>query len=554
MNEAREVIIETVKARETLSDEIERYQTTFGVRTLEMAHRFRMIEENLHNANKPHLFFQLIKGFFEVISSDDPSMFHYDIAKKVLKGNKEQLLEDEHAVDLLARELVKACNEINRRLTLAPEIKKLIDSTEQKIREELGDSSSFRIAEFPDSDELFENQFFIGNISVWDKAFLDFVATCGKTGKKEAKELAQKFRKKTHQWDVAFWFRSPDLRERIHFFHSHAFLGLAAILWDFSVEKKVQFASQNVPALTTNIHIEIGKLLSPRTKFIESEKQLQIINGEEALATFNIPTIPVKLFPSVLKGVPKLNSVYGHRLFRYEVQEPFKRMIRGEADFRVLKFEGGKSQLAEILGFKGKKAVTVIGELLCAQAYLNFTHNSLSGNLIQLSKCLSPITQREEGLLITVGTMLLPYHTFKASENGENGLLIPFLLKDPPLIGSTRYNGFLYSLQMDVMAEFSRCSIDLYKSNCIKISKDRWKELCHKNNIPPSLGDQVHDRWLNDGNDGPRFLKKVDIEHYTLGAEYAKELGFLKEQGKIRAEASVRGKQSQSRKSRFFKK
>ena len=143
--------------------------------------------------------------------------------------------------------------------------------------------------------------------------------------------------------------------------------------------------------------------------------------------------------------------------------------------------------------------------------------------------------------------MLLPYHTFEAYENGECGLLIP-LLKDPPLIGANRYHANLYCLQMDVIAEFSKYSKELYTSGYIKISKDRWNELCSKNAIPLQLAWQIHDRWTSDGDDGAKFLEAAGRDQFTLARAYVKELAFLKEQGKIRIQASAAGKTSHERK------
>lgn len=158
----------------------------------------------------------------------------------------------------------------------------------------------------------------------------------------------------------------PYLISEIHYFHSPAFLGLAAVLWEDIVEKRVLFAHKNVSSLTTNVHIPLRKVLSPKTELLVSEqhKQYQLINGTELAAMIEVPAVPAHLLHLVLRGAPKLHSLYGHRIFRYEVQEPFRKMVAGDSDYRVIKLESGQSELAEILGFKGKKAITLVGEIL----------------------------------------------------------------------------------------------------------------------------------------------------------------------------------------------
>ena len=143
--------------------------------------------------------------------------------------------------------------------------------------------------------------------------------------------------------------------------------------------------------------------------------------------------------------------------------------------------------------------------------------------------------------------MLLPYQTFEAYKRGDSGLLIP-VSQDPPLLGAHLFHAKLYSLQMEVLSEFSKQSIQLYQSGSITIFKSKWNDLCRNNAILGTFAEQVLDRWTNDGNDRPKFLEALDSEHYTLGAAYSKELIFLKEQGFRRLNACIAGKISSTSK------
>ncbi len=531
-NDAQEVIIENFKPTQEFSSLTASYASTFGQQTLQMAYSLRLIEQHLHEAAHPHVQHQLIQAFLETVSTRDPLAFHFDIARHTLSTIDPSALNNDQAIDLLAREFLKACHTLLKLIKLPPCIADYIQSCETISQELTGHTSCIRIAIFPNANPTFEEQFFSDGLSLWDAAFCTLLKSFGVRGRKEAPKLAK--RRKT-QKDLSFWFCTPNISEKTQFYHSKAFLGIAAILWEDGVKGRIHFQEHQVAALSTNVHSHAMKMLHPSTCINQEDKTVQLIVDSEVFALVDIPIVPANLFPAVLKGLPKLNSVYGHRLFRYEVQEPFRKKNSGDADYRVIKLDGGKSELAEILGFKGKKAGTVLGEILYAQAFLEFKHKDSSGNMIQLTRYISPTTKREEGLLITVGTMLLPYRIFE-----EGGLLIP-LLKEPPLIGPNQYQAALYSLQMDVMAEMSKYSIDLFTQGAIHISPDRWNALCTKNEIPQLFGQQVLSRWIQDGDDEGKFLKIVEKDHYTLGYEYRKELAFLIEQGKRRKQASIAG-------------
>lgn len=214
------------------------------------------------------------------------------------------------------------------------------------------------------------------------------------------------------------------------------------------------------------------------------------------------------------------------------------------SDHRILKRDRGATDFAESLGLNGKQHITNIKEIIHAMAYVEFLGSQLSGNLIQLSKYKSPITGRQdEGYLINIGTSLLPYQAFEAYKNGECGLLIP-LLKDPPLVGSSRSHAGQYLIQMNIMGEFSRQSIELFNDGVIQITQEQWAEFAQSCGLTDDVLAKLQDRWTQDGDNGAKFLHKVDDDFYTLGPEYEKELDFLKKQGELRINQSNRGKAS----------
>lgn len=462
------------------------------------------IELRLMKPIQPLDFFDQLKNFLETNNTQDPNLFHYEIARKTLSVLDPRFLANENAIDRLARDLLNHCRQLKEKLI---------------------------------------QFYFLEELYLWDHIYLKLLSDVGKTGKNEAKQLIPKLKRLNGELSFAFWFL---IQNETQSFHSPAFHILAAVLWKDRIKKWIAFEAANVPALTTGSYHPLRKLLSAQMYAETTPQQVQIIHEENLIGKIDIPTVPAQLMPQIFRGVSKLNSVYGHRVFRFEVQEPFRQMIAGNTDYRVIKLDGGFTELAQRLNLKGKKAITILKEILYAQAHLEFCCQNFSGNFIQLTKYISPHIRKEIGLLITVGTLLLPYQTFADSQKGQSGLLIP-LVQEPPLVGSNQYHAAQYTFQMDIMAELSKNSVELAQQGCIHISSERWQDLSDQAGLNPSISRLIHDRWTQDGDDAPMFLQQVAKNHYTLGKSYDKELQFLKNQGKIRIKRSFAGKKSASK-------
>lgn len=124
--------------------------------------------------------------------------------------------------------------------------------------------------------------------------------------------------------------------------------------------------------------------------------------------------------------------------------------------------------------------------------------------------------------------------------------MIP-LLEDPPLVSSSYSHAGQYLLQMKAMAEFSKQSVGLAQNGAVQITENTWNELAEQCCLPKEVLRKVLDRWTQDGDDGAKFLERVDGDFYTLGQSHQKALEFLKRQGEIRIEQSNRGKASASK-------
>jgi hypothetical protein len=503
-------------------------------------------EVRFESPRELYIIFQIIHGFINSLATEDPNKVHRDIVRESLKRINNSLINDAHAVDMLARELVRACKLLKMRLKIPPCIQELIRTMPVGVFEkESGRTPLSLIARtdtFSESDAIFT----ANSMFIWDKELLETIKSIGPKSKLNSKVYVEPFKErytlftKGERDPLKFWFNTDNATPEQPIRAGHALTLLVNALYLDIIEKNLIFRDKNIPAITTRVWGPLGNIFSPNrtVKKSEEDKAIQIYTQETLVGQVSIPTISEKILNSVLNGVHKLNTVTGHRLVRYLPQKTFERMINNDSDYRVLKFKRGATEIAEELGISSNKAITNIKEIIHAMAFFHFSGPTLSGNLIQLTKHTSPTTHRAEAYVITVGTPLLPYRCFE-----DGGLLIP-ILKDPPLVHSNQYHANQYMMQNKVIEEFSRQSVLLATEGIIEINEERWYELGRECDLTAEIARKVHDRWIQDGTDGPKFLELIEPGFYTLGTEHSKVCEFLKDQGKLRKRQSEKGKKA----------
>lgn len=528
--------ITTYKPSKEFINSTKEYSKFIGQEAVNMAYHLSIIENYLEpEIIKPHLFIQIVKNFLSAISSQYLNKFHLEIAEKVLITSQVNYNND--AVTLLAKSLCDELNKLEKKLTF-PEMlinhKKLCENEINK------DTTSFvfEFIECPDSLEEFESQFFEKGLSIWDSKYLKLLRSLGDEGKKRAEEFKKALK---GNWRKSLWFVKSKPEENIFFYQSPALLFLGCALWEDVIKRSWHFKEKQVPALTTSVQAPVFQMLTPKNEIIEKETDIQIFNGGSLLGFVPISTIQQGIISTITNGIYKLNTVAGHRIVRFLVHSVFGKIISNDGDHRVLKFDRGASDMAEMLGLSGHKAVTNIKEIIHAMAFFYFQDPVIDGNLIQLKKYKSPITGRkDEGYFITVGTSLIPYRTFEAYHNGECGLLIP-LLRDPPLVNPNQYHSGQFLFQMNLMGEFSDKSVKFFEDGVVEISHKKMEEFAQACNLNPEVLIKVLDRWTQDGDDGAKFLDRIEDDFFTLGPDYEKESEFLKRQGELRITQSKRG-------------
>lgn len=481
-------------------------------------------------------------------STKDPSLFHFRIARDYLQKKFEKEPDDK-AVDLLARQLVKSCGE------LLQYIQKSSGIGGESALYLFGASVDEKGFVLPPRDfqpgVIYEQE----ERNLLDFLFSEYIKSVGAVGR-EAAEKVLKYSKEHHgKYRESSY--SPSCRPESWGLWINKFPGTQTTIWskfldvilveviweDLCAEKwgkECRRSDKNVPALTHGVHPSVTRILSPKTQSQVVDNKVQMLHSGKIIAS--IPTIDQKLMSIVTKGAGNLNSIYHHKLIRHECRSGFENWVQDKEDPRVLRFEKGCTEIAEKLGLTSNRAVEEIKALLHAQAFMHFNfEDGSSGNLISLRNFRSRGCNRDDGVEIVLGTQLLPHYTFQAPR--KERLLIP-VPELPPFVSAPQYHSGQALLQMMVMEEFTENSIEFVDCESIKISDQKWEEFAKETGLPASVFKQALDRWVRDGDDGPRFLVQIEKDRYALGDNFKKEAEFLRCQGALRKSRKKEGEKS----------
>jgi len=528
----------------------------------ETANQLHILECIKHGINspkvqKPHVAAQLIHNFVASLVTEYPTLVHFAIAREALKdedikGIDRRSKEYKDIVIQVATLINEHCQKLKVYLSPQKPLKEAFDATIDFADSLTGTISALNIIDCSEAIPSIDSCFEKNKIFLIDDKFLSYLKKIGKNSKDLATELKHNFLehyasfKKTGNYPLSFWFNLPATPEQPIFF-SYAMICLAKAIWRDEVSRRAKLIVEGVPAIIKNDQEHIIDMVSHDKKIQQTDEQIQVFSRGRLLGEIPIPMIPAGAIGAILNGINKMNLVEGHRVLRYVTRTAFNQAIAGHADHRIITRESFRV-IASELGLKGERSIKDMITVFQAMAYFEFKRPSFSGNLIALKKFMSAKTHRLDGVEITVGTMLLPYRASEDFKNGESKLMIP-ILSDPLLVGSNQYHAGQYLLQMLVMAEFVRQSVDFAKHGCIKIPMETWQKMAQECGVS-SIIEKILDRWTRDDSDGPKFLEKIDKDFYTLGSSYQKEIDFLIRQGNYRITRSIGGKTSATKRAK----
>ena len=315
---------------------------------------------------------------------------------------------------------------------------------------------------------------------------------------------------------------------------------------------KQQRLESTHPALVYLVHIDVVGILRPglsiRDDYVVDTdgRQRMMFTQSQAL---DVPTVEMGALPRLLsRGLELFGSIQTHRIVRHVIKEGHRRAITGEADPRVLRYQGGWSALATQANVTEADSARAIVVALAHAAHemTDGTHGNLLAYTARRGAPGRP------GLVsLTLGDMLLPHfvHSLnqsKARTPTENRRLVP-IVDFAGFVGRNNDHAAQATLQMMFMARLRDAAAELAATGTVRITDVEFAALAHDAGLIPGLLPRVIDRWTHHGGDAPAFMVK-EGDRYTLAPHFAPALAFLEAAGRISLERSKAGKLSAARK------
>jgi hypothetical protein len=338
----------------------------------------------------------------------------------------------------------------------------------------------------------------------------------------------------------------------------HAAKYLAQALWLDVVRPKLDRLSSSHAALARVVHVDVIGLLRPGLSVRDNHivdtdgRQRMLWTQSQAL---DVPTVEMGALPKLLKrGIEKLGSIQAHRIVRHVVVEGHRRVITGEADPRVLRYQGGWS------GFAQQANVTEpedAREIVFALAHaVHELPDGAHGNLL-----LYTVRRGTKGnpgsITITLGDMLLPHfvHSIDQSKGRaatEHRQLVP-IVDFAGFVGRNNGHAAQATLQMMLVARLRTAAAELAETGAVTIRDSELLDLAAEAGLSRDLLPKVIDRWTCDGDDAPAFLVKQG-DRYTLAEHFRPALDFLVDAGQQSIARSKAGKASVARRGKATRK
>lgn len=518
-----------IEIQDRVRQDIERFGETTTAHLLYLAPIGRMIEE-LQPTDNDVVWLTTAFHIVNSYASQDPTPIHFTLSREYL--NKKNITDD-HAVHMLASELVRQCQRLNQFIS-DPFSKESDHQPALLFQDEKGFLVPARDA-MPgficERDEC----------NVLDLLLAKFLRSIGIRGteaaehiEKTAKESFKPYRESNYDaiHRPAAWYLWITTQPNPSIFIQAIDL-LMEVIWIDICQQQWERKTRQVPAIARGILITaIKPPLSKGVDIQTTENSITCYSADGKLVA-TVPCIDPTLLPLLRKGMEGLSSLTGHKVLRWQVRTGFNNWAKGEADPRLISCAGGYEGIArQISCGNGKNYPTDVKAILHAQAHGHFQFpQGGTGNMIILREEERLRNGEPSQIVIVLGDMLLPNFTHRLPK-GEQRRLVP-ITELPPLIGSPNTHAAQAMLQLLILEEFSNQSDVLAQQRCIHLTRQKWEELSAQARLPKSRLTSVIIGWTNDNLFSKAFLDKQGDE-YTLGPSYANVLDFLQYQGNER--------------------
>jgi hypothetical protein len=331
---------------------------------------------------------------------------------------------------------------------------------------------------------------------------------------------------------------------------------MAEVLWHDVVRPAFADKARTPPALVYQVHEAAAALFSRRVRIEcgDGQMALPLREGSTVRLSLDGPALAdAKALAKVRQGVALFGSVGGHRVIRDQIFTGHRQALERNPDPRIIVIEGGWTAYAERLGMHGKKAAEQVRDVVEAENACEIPLPDGSYGRL-LSREIRPARgHRPAHLKLILGTALLPHYVKELQRemgskaktvDGRAALRLVPVLPLPPFVGGrSNEHGPQATASMDIVAYFRERARELAEHGGLPLEAI-FKAILVGAGVPASMAPVVLDRWCQDGDDAPAFLKRVGPDRYTLGDAHAAARAFIEDAGRTSIDCSEAGRRS----------
>jgi hypothetical protein len=253
-------------------------------------------------------------------------------------------------------------------------------------------------------------------------------------------------------------------------------------------------------------------------------------------------------------------------LFRHLIISTTDRQAAGTLDPWFLRFEGGFSGIAKVLGLKDKAHVAVIKEFLRLGQSLRWVSPTLgrTGMGWWTMEEPGPGGRRTTHVDVELARFLRPNYVKELQEHVESLnknhsipkppdyqkdiRLVPILRNDIPLVGRGADHGKVLMLQQLIVTEMVDNSRELFRNNSIEITDERWRVLAKKSHLHENTLAVAKSTWVTGNDSAPPLLEADGKNRFILSDTHCHERDFIIDGGRIREDNAKRAKRKKTSK------
>lgn len=393
-----------------------------------------------------------------------------------------------------------------------------------------------------------------GDLFSWDASLEAHTRKIGERGKEYADKVrshgselfAAYKRGESSAWDVMFlWLPLQDGAA------PRVLIALTKLL----LHGRVIARLRKPPALAMAVYAPVLGLLSPSSRVEKKDGRSVVqfagVEGHARIARVpEHPTVGADAINVLTadKGIDLFRSLTAHRLLRWQVVTAHAQALAEMKDPRTILVEGGYTALAhEHLGLKSNQAIEEVRAIIEAEHSLEIQLPPVGDySRLLIRRFLPPTKGRRSQLELVLGTALLPNYVNELKKSRVTGMpirLVP-VLDLPPLVGREREHGAQASFSMAIIVEMRSQAREMAQMGGAVLDEATLARLARRVGLPIDLITRVIDRWTRDGDDGPAFLKRIDLDRYTVGDAHAWARRFLEQGGHDMIVGSKAGQKS----------